>query len=169
LIDSREQQPLIFRQFPEVITIREKLDVGDYSIRGYEDKGIAVERKNSLDELCTAIGKGRVNFEEEMQRAKDFDAFFLIVEGNPNDFLFGNYERSHLDPHSARASICDWIWEYGVRPIFVSSPMEASMWVVELFKKYLVNKEKGTIKEIIKFGGENGKEGKWNEWKSWEW
>lgn len=170
IVDTREQQPLIFRQFPEVVTIRRKLDAGDYSIEGYEDK-ICVERKNSIDELCTAIGKGRINFEEEMERAKKFDAFFLIVEGSPIDFLFGNYERSHLNPHSARASICDWVFQYNIRPIFVSSPMEASMWVVELFKKYLKNKKEGKVKDVVvnwEEKKENGREkGSWDG--VWNW
>lgn len=51
VIDTREQQPWTFSH-PTVVR---KLDVGDYSLSGYEDE-VTIERKSSPNELLTNMG-----------------------------------------------------------------------------------------------------------------
>lgn len=66
LIDSREKKPY---KFPGVESRFEQLNVGDYTIDGFQDE-FAVERK-TLDDLTRSMGTDRERFENEMIRAVD--------------------------------------------------------------------------------------------------
>lgn len=57
---------------------REKLDVGDYSIFGLEDR-FAIERKSHADAWAT-FGGGRERFERELERSRSLDYFGIIIE-----------------------------------------------------------------------------------------
>ena len=136
VVAKNEQQPLTFRQFPDVLAIPATLRTGDYSILGYEEK-IAVERKHSLDEICSNIGKGRERFEKELERAKGFDRFYLLIEGNPADFVLGGWERSHLSMNAGIGSLTAWDFEYNLRVQFCSCRIVAERWIVYWFRNYL--------------------------------
>ena len=56
------------------------LNVGDYSIEGYESK-LAVERK-SLADLYGTLGKGHKRFKAELERSQSFDYFAIVIEGS---------------------------------------------------------------------------------------
>jgi ERCC4-type nuclease len=56
-----------------------KLDTGDYSIEGLEDK-ICIERKASVVELANNVGISRRRFMAEIERMKEFPHKFLILE-----------------------------------------------------------------------------------------
>ena len=141
-VAKNEQQPLNFRQpgMEEVIAEPATLHTGDYSILGYEER-IGVERKHSLDEIASNIGKGRERFERELERAKDFDRFYLLIEGNPADFVLGGFERSHLHKNSGIASLMAWDFKYNLRVLFCSCRIVAEIWIVQIFRKYLKYKE----------------------------
>ena len=143
-VAKNEQQPLTFRQFPDVLVEPATLQTGDYSIVGYEDR-IAIERKHSLDEICSNIGKGRERFERDLERAKNFDRFYLLIEGNPADFMLGGWERSHLPTKSAFGSIAAWDMEYNLRYAFCSSRITAEMIIVHWFRKYLKHYKKEVV------------------------
>lgn len=138
VVAKNEQQPLTFRQpdMEDVLAEPATLRTGDYSILGYEDR-IAVERKHSLDEICSNIGKGRVRFEKELERAKNFDRFYLLIEGNPADLLLGGWERSQLPTKSAFGSIAAWDMKNNLRYACCSSRIVAEMMIVHWFRKYL--------------------------------
>lgn len=67
IVDSREQLPY---DFPGEDTRVEKLDVGDYSLEGFQNR-FAVERK-TLDDLASSVGTDRLRFENEIRRANGY-------------------------------------------------------------------------------------------------
>ena len=78
IIDTREQKPLAFNKSKAIEgVIKKKLDVGDYSIEGYEDK-IAIERKSPGDLFGSLFG-GHKRFQKELEKGMDYD-FFMIFQ-----------------------------------------------------------------------------------------
>lgn len=51
LVDTREQTPWEFSHYS---TAKQKLDTGDYTVSGLEDK-LAIERKKSVGEIANNI------------------------------------------------------------------------------------------------------------------
>jgi len=90
--DSREQvNDIILKHFNTqgIKHIKRKLEYGDYSFAvnipelgpepiSFETK-IAVEKKNSLEEISGNFSNGRENFKEEFQRAADDKAKLIIM------------------------------------------------------------------------------------------
>jgi len=89
--DSREQDGFTFEAFNGRYTscdgmIVEKLDTGDYSIKGLEDK-LCIERKGRLSELAINLGKDKRRFFSEIERMKDFPFKFLVLEFSLADLM----------------------------------------------------------------------------------
>ncbi|QDP57870.1 MAG: putative ERCC4 domain-containing protein [Prokaryotic dsDNA virus sp.] len=87
VVDSREQKPLWKKNL-----IVKKLDVGDYSIEGYENK-IAIERK-SLSDLFGTLGGGHKRFKKELERAESYEYFAIVIEGNYRSIRDKKFEGS---------------------------------------------------------------------------
>lgn len=78
--DTREQDGYFFSAFNTCAgMIEQKLDTGDYSILGMEDK-ICIERKGSVEELAVNLGQKKYSFMAEIERMKEFPHKFLILE-----------------------------------------------------------------------------------------
>lgn len=82
--DTREQikwqfSNLPIRGYKQIQTIDKKLDQGDYSIVGYEDK-FAIEKK-SVSDLCGTLTGGHERFIREMERLKNYETSYIIIEG----------------------------------------------------------------------------------------
>jgi len=78
VIDTREQQPM-FRKPPKGLEIVDKkLDNGDYSVLGFEDK-IFIERKK-LSDLLSYIGRERKVTVGKLTRIIDYEFKGLIIE-----------------------------------------------------------------------------------------
>jgi ERCC4-type nuclease len=89
--DTREQDGYTFLKektsgFECLGMINKKLDTGDYSLLGFEDK-ICIERKASVPELATNLGKDKFRFLEEIKRMKCFPHKFIILEFSLEDVL----------------------------------------------------------------------------------
>jgi len=93
IVDTREQHPYAF-DGPPLTVIRKKLDAGDYSIAGMEDR-VAVERK-SLDDFAGTLtnAKRRERFFAELTRMENHDLCCVVVEGSIADILAGRYSSS---------------------------------------------------------------------------
>jgi hypothetical protein len=87
VIDSREQEPLKFENFPSVPGT---LYAGDYSIRGLE-ASFAVERK-SIDDLANCCLAAQRNwFEHELHRLRGYRFKRLLIVGPREDIAAGHY------------------------------------------------------------------------------
>ena len=82
--DTREQEGYTFERFSgryhqcDGMVVR-KLDTGDYSLEGLEDK-ICIERKARVSELAINLGKDKRRFMAEIVRMKEFPFKFLVLE-----------------------------------------------------------------------------------------
>ncbi len=99
--DTREQ--LGWMNLFESRCIDGTLAVGDYSVLGLETQ-VGVERK-SLPDLIGSLTKGRERFERELTKARGYQRFFVLIEGDARDILSGNYGRSQANPKSIWESI----------------------------------------------------------------
>jgi ERCC4-type nuclease len=118
LVDTREQDtPALHRRLEGLSCPfeREKLESGDYSCRFILPDGtahrlnVAVERKMSLDELCSCFTRGRPCFAREFYRAKlaGMKLHLLIECGSWDHALSGKY-RSRFSPEALSASMLAW-------------------------------------------------------------
>lgn len=74
IVDTREQQPWSFEYHT---TSRSKLDTGDYSIQGLENK-LCIERKKTVNEFANNIIEKR--YKDWTKRMSKYKYKFLILE-----------------------------------------------------------------------------------------
>lgn len=85
--DTREQDGYYFSAFNTCAgMIEQKLDTGDYTIQGFEDK-ICIERKGCVEELAVNLGQKKHAFMNEIERMKVFPHKFLIMEFSLEDLV----------------------------------------------------------------------------------
>ena len=140
VVDTREQRPYDFGAYADVEVIRAALDSSDYSLLGWEDK-IGIERKGSLDELCTCLTVDRGRFERELQRLRFFDRAVVIIEDNLLNALSGKY-RSNLKSNALMESICAFHIRYGVPFIFAGNRLAGERLTYSLLSKFAYEIEK---------------------------
>ncbi|MEH7440469.1 ERCC4 domain-containing protein [Neobacillus drentensis] len=131
LVDTREQKNEHIIQYFEAKGIAyksHKEDTGDYSVMLPKNEGlgiyrdtyfpVAVERKNSVDELAQTI-KERTRFENELIRGQRLK-FILMVE-DPNGYenlILGNYQ-SQFEPKALLGSLKSFETRYGFSTVFI--------------------------------------------------
>ncbi len=112
LVDTKEQKPY------RIVGARfQSLETGDYSLDGLTDK-FAIERK-TLSDFYNSITQGHDRFRSEMNRAKDFMDFVIVVEAEPGKLIDSYGNGRDIYPNSIRGVIRKWREEYNVRWIFV--------------------------------------------------
>jgi ERCC4-type nuclease len=85
--DTREKEGYEFNNFNTCAgMIEQKLDTGDYSIQGLEDK-ICIERKGCVEELAINLGQKKYTFLNEIERMKVFPHKYLILEFSLQDLI----------------------------------------------------------------------------------
>lgn len=157
ITDSREQRNQhILQEFSkqDIPFKVKKLNFGDYSIEGHEDK-IMIERKAHLTELAGCFCKGRTRFEAEFIRAYEAGAkiILLIEEHNGREKMIYRREldkiksltdeerwkktwRSNFTAVSMIASLDSWIKKYNISLIFCKKS-ETGKKIVEILKSYI--------------------------------
>jgi ERCC4-type nuclease len=79
--------PWEFQDDPDFAdVIYEKLDAGDYSIRGHEHR-ITIERKATADELFTNFTRNKHRIYAEADRMKDHEFKIIIIEQTYDQIL----------------------------------------------------------------------------------
>lgn len=145
--DSREQRPLSFDGFRGVEVICQGLKTGDYSIKGYENQ-ICFERKSVADLVGTLIG-GHERFLREMERMRDYEARYILVENTPT--LLYSYCIKHgwnYKFNTIIQSLLAYAYHYQVRVRFCKDREDMAKYIVTKAKEFL--KEKGEQDEIQK-------------------
>ena len=85
--DTREKQGYFFGTFGSCKGMkRQKLDTGDYTVEGLEDK-LCIERKASVEELSNNLGKLKATFLKEIARMDQFEHKFLVLEFSLEELL----------------------------------------------------------------------------------
>jgi DNA excision repair protein ERCC-4 len=160
IIDSREKNPLVFRKFGEIEGTKVGyLNVGDYSLEGYENK-IAIERKE-IGDLFGTLGRGHKRFRAELERAKPFEFFAIVIESPFNLVLeksWSNAQFSKMKGYVVAQILCTLIVKYGIHVFFCNNRNEASSLIRNLFKAYLKTKKVKDVSEGNNSLPEEGKE-----------
>lgn len=132
IVDTREQKNAHITDYFDARQISyesRKLDHGDYSVMlpMNVELGImrdmtfpiAIERKNSIDELASTI-KERTRFENELIRAQQ-SKFMVLIEDSKGyeNIIQGNY-RSKYNAKSLLASLKSFEIRYNFKSVFLS-------------------------------------------------
>jgi ERCC4-type nuclease len=133
VVDTREKLPYLFdgRNIE-----RYKLDTGDYSIKGLEDK-IAIERK-SIDDLIGTITKGRETFEKELERSTSLEYFGIVVECSLSNLAKGQYT-SKMKPKAAVQTLVSYSVRYNMHLIFADNRAFGQRMTESLLEKFAIN------------------------------
>jgi DNA excision repair protein ERCC-4 len=122
LVDSREQDPLIFHRFKSVSA---PLTTGDYSIAGFSEI-FAVERKTIGDLIGCCVGDNRERFERELHRLRGYRFKRLLVVGDRSS-IEGGYYRSRISPLSVLGSLSAFEVRYDCPVVFAPTPEDAAL------------------------------------------
>ena len=82
--------------------VSRKLDTGDYSIEGLEDK-LCIERKASVVEFANNVGHDQVRFLKEIERMKDFPHKFIILEFSLSELI--DFPENSRIPEKSKNSV----------------------------------------------------------------
>jgi ERCC4-type nuclease len=130
IVDTREKTPWDWEgddAFEDIVY--EKLDVGDYSIRGLEDV-IAIERKAGPDELFNNFGKkaSKDRIIAEFERMVDHKHKIMMIEAscetmmNPQAYYVVKKKRTRLKDYQVPAvvmsNLTEIILKYDIHVIF---------------------------------------------------
>lgn len=103
------------------------LDYGDYSCKCTLPSGevldfstmVVVERKESINEICTNFSKGRDRFVREFEKAKNDNCkVYLLIENASWESIYNGKYKSKFNPNALVASLCAWFSRYNATPIF---------------------------------------------------
>ncbi|RLA43292.1 MAG: hypothetical protein DRR04_12080 [Gammaproteobacteria bacterium] len=143
--DTREQKPLW-----KTNVTRKKLDVGDYSIEGFEDK-ITFERK-SLADLFGTLGKGHARFKKELERAITQDIkFFIVIEGSLDQCLDKDFPGSYntkMKGHVIVSILHTIMLKYNIHVVFCTTRNEMKKYIRGVMTSYVnINVQKKIKKD----------------------
>lgn len=155
IVDSREQENTHITDYfdrNKIAYVSRKLDYGDYSLicpaihnSGFNEpvsfeKSIAVERKNSLEELSGNLGQGRERFEREMERAQeDMANLILMVEEGSWEKICTHQYGTDLSEKSFAASLFSFQHRYNLNVQFI--PSKLAGWFIYSQMVYFLREE----------------------------
>ena len=161
VIDTREQEPLVFQHLPSMLGT---LYTGDYSYLGGEHDFV-VERK-SIADLVASCTHERERFERECHRLRGFHFKRLVVTGAEAEVAKGEY-RSKANPKSVLHTLRAFEVRYELPVVWLTpeaAARQVERWAywhareVELRAKR-IEKSEGKVSSGLQ-AGESGKKGK---------
>jgi len=132
VVDTREQEPYTF-PVDGITTIRRKLEAGDYSLEGYEDR-VAVERK-SLDDFVSTVIRHRRRFHAELRIMQQMEMACVVVEAGLDDVLMGRFTPD-AHPNSVFGAAISIIVDFGIPVFFCSDRQIACRFVEAYLRRY---------------------------------
>lgn len=122
----------------------EKLDVGDYTIKGLEDV-LAIERK-TVGDLWNTLGtaKNYKRFLREWERGKNHKFKFLIIEGSLADIDRG-YKWSQVPVQTIHAKLLNLQLDHNVHVIFAGRIDRARTYSRRLMAKVFKLHQEGVL------------------------
>ncbi len=85
--DTREQKGWYFSEYDKCNGMEQgSLKTGDYTLKGFEDM-VCIERKFSVEEIATNLGKKKKAFDAEMKRMQEFPFRYIICEFSMSDLI----------------------------------------------------------------------------------
>jgi len=135
VVDTREQDEYTFG---DADVVRRKLDAGDYSIAGLENR-VAIERKNINDFVNTVIYQ-KERFHEELCALARMDFAAIVVEASLTDILEHRY-KSGVRPVSVIGAAVAVMVKYRV-PIIFCGNRQLACHVTHAILQRFVNKHR---------------------------
>ena len=85
--DIREQKGWYFSEYDKCSGMEQgSLKTGDYTLKGFEEM-VCIERKFSVEEIATNLGKKKKAFDAEMKRMQEFPFRYIICEFSMSDLI----------------------------------------------------------------------------------
>lgn len=127
-VDTREQRPYLF---DGLITVRRKLDAGDYGLELPDGTlaSVSFERKSHSD-LWGSMGTGRARFERCVQRLGKLDFAAIVVECSLSEACVPPAKVQALQPASVIGGLVSWSVQYGVQVWWADSRVLAERLVL---------------------------------------
>jgi ERCC4-type nuclease len=138
IVDTREQQPWVFENH---IKACEKLDTGDYSVRGLENL-LCIERKKSVSEIANNITEKR--FKDVVARMTRYKYSFLLLEfdfDNVLSYPIGSnvpkrmWEKLKITPNFLIKHLVELQVFFNIKVLFCGSPSNAEKMALSIMKK----------------------------------
>ena len=117
------------------------LQVGDYSIKGYEDKFV-IERK-SLPDLFGTLSSGHKRFKKELERAREYEYFAIVIDGSYSSCLNKEFDGSYhikMRGYVITSILFTLHMKYNINIFFSNGRTESKNIIKELMKSYLKTK-----------------------------
>ena len=130
VVDTREKDEYTFG---DTVTIRQKLNAGDYSVAGLETC-IAVERKN-LDDFVGTVIYHKERFHNELCALARMDFGAIVVEASLRDILEHRY-KSGVRPASVIGAAVAIMVDYRVPIIFAGDRQLACHVTQTILQRY---------------------------------
>jgi len=151
IVDTREKSPHKFKKIQGSCNGYKikKLDVGDYSLEGFEDY-IIIERKNGIDELVGCFGKERDRFMRELENLADVPFRYIVVEEDLSR-IFGKRRFSRMAPKCFLSNVFSIIVKRGIPVFFCKNRNEAHCFIYWLLYKaycHYAEEEKEIEKDV---------------------
>ena len=140
ILDTREQDGLDFSKFRDTDVVRQGLKTGDYSVQGFENK-LCFERKSVADLVGTLIG-GHERFLREMERMKDFEVAYILVEHTAGAvYRYCAKQGWELKFDTIIQSLLAYAYHYHVRVRFCKDREDMAKYIVAKSKEFLKGQE----------------------------
>lgn len=132
--DTRECLPLFTRIPKGLIVCSATLKVGDYSIRGMEDK-ICCERKQ-ISDLIPYCTSDHVATKVKMAKLEKMEWAGLIIEARESE-VYRPYIHSAVSPESIRQALASFSVKHRVH-IYIGDREHITRWMIDRFIKFWV-------------------------------
>ena len=130
--------------------ISKALKTGDYTLEGYENV-ICLERKKNPEEISLNVGRKKKQFNNEIDRMRDFKHSFIICEfsvtdlfGFPNNSKIPRYQKSQIKMTGDYVLKC--LLEYticnNIQLMFCDNPRAAQRVALSIFKRIVENENR---------------------------
>jgi len=138
IVDTREQQPWVF---PTHTISVAKLDTGDYSLSGLEEK-LCIERKKTVGEFANNIIEKRYN--DWVTRMSEYQYKFLLLEFSLSDvYSFPRnsgipkylWNKTRISPKFLLKKLTELEVIYGIHVLFCDSSTTAAKFAESLMYK----------------------------------
>lgn len=138
IIDSREQKPWFF---PEYSVATEKLDTGDYSVKGLEDI-LCIERKRSISEIANNITEKR--FKDVLSRMSKYRFPFILLEFDLDDvfsFPIGSdipkriWSKIRIKPQFILKNLIEMSLIYNINVVYCGNKSNAENYAINIMNK----------------------------------
>lgn len=139
--DSKQKHKPLF-----VATKMWHLKTGDYTVEGFQQNGICIERKSKEDLFGTLSG-GRERFEKEHERMTEFEFAAVVIECGLDDAMLNPPEWSNLKVESVLGYAVSWPMRYGVPWIWAGSRSAAELYTFKQLEKFWKEKQEGSKKK----------------------